>query len=116
MLITSGNSIKAQGGASMNSIISGIYQIKNIVSGKIYIGSSVNILHRWEIHKSDLNNNKHHSIVLQRAWNKYGAGAFEFSILETCFIFALIFREQYYIDKLNPKYNMSKKSGERPRY
>jgi hypothetical protein len=31
-----------------------------------------------------LNNNKHHNIHLQRAWNKYGSEFFEFFIIEEC--------------------------------
>jgi len=61
---------------------SGIYQIKNTVTDKIYIGSTLNFIKRWNIHKRQLNKNIHHSIHLQRAWNKYGAEAFEFCVIE----------------------------------
>lgn len=91
--------------------ISGIYQIKNVVSGKIYIGSAINIKHRWQTHVGHLNKNRHPNRHLQSAWNKYGSEAFEFSILKTCFIFALIFEEQKMIDKLNPEYNLAPKAG-----
>ena len=60
---------------------SGIYKIES-KDGKIYIGSAVNIKNRWSSHKSKLTKNKHHSKHLQRAWNKYGADYFTFSILE----------------------------------
>jgi group I intron endonuclease len=63
-------------------IASGVYQIKNLVNGKVYIGSSVNIKARWSAHKSTLRKNSHHSAALQRAWDKYGESSFEFSILE----------------------------------
>ena len=33
---------------------SGIYQIRNIINNKIYIGSSANIKKRWSEHKRDL--------------------------------------------------------------
>ena len=59
----------------------GIYQIKNLTNNKFYIGESLNILQRWEEHKKDLRNNKHHSFKLQKAWNEYGEKAFEFNIL-----------------------------------
>lgn len=95
----------------MNTSVSGIYQIKHIASGKIYIGSSINIQLRWNVHTYELNKNKHHSPYLQRAWNKYGADAFEFSIIETCFVFALIFREQHYINLYHPAYNVSPTAG-----
>ena len=61
---------------------SGIYIIKNIVNGKIYIGSSVNVFKRWTQHRYKLNKGNHANKHLQRAWNKYGISEFEFSILE----------------------------------
>ena len=90
---------------------SGIYQIRNVKNGNIYIGSAVNIVARWRKHIRDLNSNKHHSRYLQNAWSKYGADCFEFSIIETCFAFVLIFREQHYIDTLKPDYNIAPKAG-----
>lgn len=60
----------------------GVYQIKNLRNGKAYIGSSSNIEARWRTHRSSLNKGKHHSAALQRAWEKYGQEAFEFTILE----------------------------------
>jgi group I intron endonuclease len=90
---------------------SGIYKIKNIVNNHTYVGSAVNIEQRWRSHKSYLNNNKHHSVYLQRAWNKYGADCFEFSVIELCFPFFLIAREQSWINKINPEYNISPTAG-----
>lgn len=60
----------------------GIYAITCTVTGKAYIGSAVNIPQRWAVHKHLLGQGKHHSPHLQRAWDKYGAQAFVFSILE----------------------------------
>lgn len=90
---------------------SGIYKITNKINGCIYVGSAVNITHRWECHISDLNKNKHHSAHLQRAWLKYGASAFEFSVIEECGKDNLIEREQIFIDALAPSYNIAKKAG-----
>jgi group I intron endonuclease len=95
----------------MKNSISGIYQIRNIINNHKYIGSAVNIGSRWSLHKHHLKNNKHHNRYLQRAWNKYGADCFEFTIIETCFSFALLIREQHYLDKLKPEYNIEKKAG-----
>ena len=60
----------------------GIYQIKNLVNGKIYIGSSVDLKRRRKHHFVDLRRNVHHCKYLQRAWNKYGETKFKFEILE----------------------------------
>jgi hypothetical protein len=94
-----------------NTKVSGVYQIRNKINGHCYVGSAINIGKRWLEHTSELNRNKHGNRHLQFAWNKYGAGAFEFSILETCFFFALISEEQVWIDKLKPKYNLSPTAG-----
>lgn len=90
---------------------SGIYKIANIFNGECYIGSAVDIDKRWRRHKNDLQKNKHHSILLQRAWNKYGEELFEFEILENCAPSMLISREQYLFDTLKPKYNISRIAG-----
>jgi group I intron endonuclease len=63
-------------------IISGIYQIVNQKNGKIYIGSSKNIIRRWYFHKYALRHNRHHCIHLQRSWNKHGEPIFKFEILK----------------------------------
>jgi group I intron endonuclease len=89
---------------------SGIYQIINPLDGKIYIGSSNNIPYRWKKHVERLKSEKHHSIHLQRAWNKR---EYEF-ILETieyCSEERLIEREQYYLDNHHPEYNISPTAG-----
>ena len=96
--------------------ISGIYEIRNILNNKVYIGSSKDVYERWKKHKNDLKNNNHHSEHLQHAWNKYGENNFKFSIIEECQPENLIIREQYYIDfykssECNCGYNMSKIAG-----
>lgn len=90
---------------------SGIYKITCVPSAKIYIGSAVGIKTRWSLHKSQLYKESHHNIYLQRAWNKYGEGNFCFEIVELCGIPELISREQYYIDTLNPDFNICRVAG-----
>jgi group I intron endonuclease len=93
------------------SMKSGIYKISNIINNHCYIGSAVDINGRWRTHKSNLKNGIHHSIYLQRAWDKYGEYNFEFSILEKCEDNKLIEREQFYFDGINPEYNICKVAG-----
>lgn len=89
----------------------GIYKIKNILTGDCYIGSSNNTTKRSKRHYRDLNNNCHHSIILQRAVNKYGIQYFIFGVIEECEISLLLEREQFYLDKESPKYNIYSEAG-----
>jgi len=83
--------------------IIGIYKIENLVNGKFYIGSSVDILKRWNHHSGDLNSNRHCNSYLQRAWNKYGEDNFSFEIIDIVEDKSVLFkREQYLLDTLNP--------------
>ena len=76
-----------------------IYQIVNKINDKRYIGSAVDIADRWHLHRKMLNNGNHHSIKLQRAWNKYGEHNFIFEILDTTDDKnRLLADEQYWID------------------
>jgi group I intron endonuclease len=79
-------------------MISGIYKITNIRNNKCYIGSTINIIGRWAQHKKSLSDNKHHSIKLQRSYNKYDKNSFKYEIIEKCSENLLIIREQYFID------------------
>lgn len=79
----------------------GVYQIRNLRNGKRYIGStSYSFRIRWNMHRSRLRTNKHHSIKLQNAWNKYGEDAFVFEVLEECIEPWCLTREQFYLDRL----------------
>lgn len=94
------------------SSVAGIYQIKNIVNGHIYIGSTIDFKKRWKAHKQELRTGSHHSIHLQRAWNMYGENAFEFSVLcEVDDTSSLLDVEQAYLDECAPEYNICSKAG-----
>lgn len=90
----------------------GIYQIRNLINQNIYVGSTVKFVNRKNGHFKQLKNNQHHSILLQRAYNKYGEQNFIFEILEYVEDKTkLIEREQYYFDTLKPQYNICKIAG-----
>ena len=77
---------------------SGIYTITNLITGRVYIGSAVNIFKRWAAHKGLLNKNKHHCKHLQHVWNKYGFDNFEFNVIFECHKSQVAFYEQLWID------------------
>lgn len=79
-----------------------VYAIKNNENSKMYIGSTVDFPKRKREHLNSLRNNKHHSIHLQKSWNKYGENAFVFIILEEVKdVNALRIIEREWIDKVN---------------
>ncbi|MDE2031362.1 MAG: GIY-YIG nuclease family protein [Patescibacteria group bacterium] len=80
-------------------MISGIYAILNITTGKFYLGSSKNIYKRWHSHKSALNGKYHDNSYLQNAWNKYGELDFILVILQLTSQLNLENIEQLWIDK-----------------
>jgi group I intron endonuclease len=82
--------------------ITGIYRITNTLTGRHYVGSADSIRARWVQHRMHLRNNSHHSAKLQRSWNKHGAEAFEFAIVQELPDRAgIIEREQHWIDALH---------------
>ncbi len=94
-------------------MLSGIYQIRNIVTNKIYIGSAVDLNRRRVEHFYYLKRNRHHSILLQRNYNKYGLNCFKFEILSYCPREYLIKLEQWFLDNLKPSLNIDKTAGSR---
>ena len=90
----------------------GIYQIQSkIKPSRIYVGSAVDIKHRWQTHILMLKLNKHHSLKLQRHFNKYGEKDLIFSILVACEKMDLINQEQFFIDAKRPYFNIAPKAG-----
>lgn len=75
-----------------------VYNIKNNIDGKQYIGSSINIKRRFLYHQKYLRRKEHFNHYLQNAWNKYGEENFEFKVLLYCDKKNLLFYEQRAID------------------
>jgi group I intron endonuclease len=78
---------------------SGIYQIVHVATGKRYVGQAKDIAKRWVTHRRSLSRGAHTSRHLQRAWDKYGADAFAFEVVELCEIADLDAREQFHMDQ-----------------
>lgn len=89
----------------------GIYKITNTITQDFYIGSAVNFKKRFQIHLSYLRKNKHHSRYLQNSFNKYGESIFIFEELVVCPQEYLLKLEQWFLDSLNPIYNICKVAG-----
>jgi len=60
----------------------GIYQVKNTVSGKMLLGSSLNLEGPLNRHHFMLKIGSHTNKTLQSDWNELGPDAFVFEILE----------------------------------
>ena len=92
--------------------MTGIYQIQSISKPvRFYIGSAVNVKQRWKVHLSDLKLNRHSNKKIQNHYNKYGKDDLIFIIVELCFPEFLTAREQHYINKLKPYFNICKTAG-----
>lgn len=78
----------------------GVYVIKCRVTGRVYVGSSINTTARFFSHKTLLARGKHRNPYLQNAWNKYGAKAFTFRVVERCEPKVRRKVEQHWITKL----------------
>jgi len=90
---------------------SGIYKIQSTTKPRrCYIGSAINIKKRWWHHLSELRLNKHANNLLQGHYNKYGESDLQFSVLICCEKEALIKHEQFFIDSLNPSFNICRKA------
>ncbi len=76
-----------------------VYSIVNTMNGKLYIGSSSHYNQRRNWYLSHLRKGDHHSVLLQRSYNKYGEESIEFNVLEICDnVSDMVFYEQKWID------------------
>lgn len=80
---------------------SGVYVIVHVESGKLYVGSAVNLRKRLGEHRRILRLGRHDSKRLQAAWNKYGESAFAFAVLQYRPVNQLLPTEQRWIDEFD---------------
>jgi group I intron endonuclease len=94
-------------------VLNCIYKISSeIKPEKFYIGSAVNFVKRRDRHRTSLKHNWHPNSILQNHYNKYGKDDLIFDILEFSIdINMLLNREQFYIDTLNPTFNILRTAG-----
>jgi hypothetical protein len=59
----------------------GVFQIRNIVNGKIFVEGSSNLDKIWNRHRTELNFGSHQSKALQTDWNELGESNFAYEIL-----------------------------------
>lgn len=91
----------------------GTYQIKNLVNGKVYYGSSCNLANRLAQHRSHLRGSYHSNKRLQASWNKHGEDAFVFEVIEYASSHAQALEEEQllldcYWDNCKRCYNIAK--------
>jgi len=77
---------------------SGIYQIRNLTTGRLYIGSAKDFSKRKYEHFRKLKTSKHTNSHLQASYNKHGLDCFVFEIVEHTNLDNLLIQEQYYLD------------------
>lgn len=102
---------------------SGVYKITHIkYPQRLYIGSTAvssyhsGLYRRWWRHFYELRTKTHCNIKLQRVVNKYGLEGLRFEIIEICEPEKTIVKEQFWIDKLDPYYNIVKIAGKTTGY
>lgn len=95
---------------SENNGKTGIYRWTHLESNKSYIGSSVNLGRRLRnyLNTTFISHSTRSSMIINKALLKYGYSKFKLEILEYCTIKDLAKREQYYIDRFSPEYNVLK--------
>jgi group I intron endonuclease len=89
----------------------GVYQVKNSVNGRVFLGSSLNMEGLLNRHRFMLRNNGHTNKELQKDWNELGADKFMFEILEVVQVRVdpnfnlkdeLTLLEEIWLEKLQP--------------
>lgn len=59
----------------------GVYVVKHLPSGRVYVGSSANCAQRWRQHLSDLRAGDHHAPTMREAWLSDGESSLKMIVL-----------------------------------
>jgi hypothetical protein len=84
---------------------SGVYSLRNAISGEEYIGGSADLMARRETHMVRLKSGKHPSKRVRESAKKHGIDAFVFEVIEPCDPSVLADREAAWIADRNPALN-----------
>jgi group I intron endonuclease len=90
---------------------SGIYMFTNKITKKIYIGQSKDLSNRLKTYFNPSYLKSKPSLRICKTLLEYGYPNFSVTILEYCDKFELLTREQFYLEKFNPQYNILKIAG-----
>ena len=103
----------------------GVYQIRNLVNGKVLIGSALNLTGALNSPKFQLTAGSHVNKSLQAEWREFGSESFVFEILDELtategpghdYRADLAFLEEFWLEKEQPYgergYNQKKKGTE----
>nr|QWC53700.1 GIY-YIG endonuclease [Rhizoctonia solani] len=90
---------------------SGIYCWINILNGKYYIGSAVDLGNRFNDYFQDSYYKSRSNTLIVRSILKYGIGNFALVILDFVDKDDLLSREDHFIQTLNPEYNILQNAG-----
>lgn len=88
---------------------SGVYKLV-ANNGDVYIGGTKNLKLRESNHFYTLQRGIHHNPLLQKYANENGVDSFTFEVIEYCSAQDVVGREQYYLDTLNPAFNIAKEA------
>ena len=89
----------------------GVYQIKNLVNGKIFVGSSKNLPGKINSHRFQLKMGSHMNKALQKEYSNFGEKYFSFEVLDhlqpqedstSDYSIDLDILEKMWIEKLQP--------------
>lgn len=91
---------------------SGIYCWVNTLNGKYYIGSAKDLAKQLsKYYNEKFLTSPNQNMIIYKSLLKYGYSNFTFYILKYCEIPQLLEQEQYFLDNLQPAYNILKTAG-----
>jgi len=99
-----------------NKSKSGVYRFTNLINGKSYIGSAINLscrFHQYYSYKFMSAYLSSRKSAIYSSLLKNGYSNFKLEILEYCKASDVIVREQFYITSFSPEYNLLKTAGSR---